>query len=847
MKRIFFIVTIIAVILFFTIGTAIFPSGNPYNNYVYSSTIYTAQETEESPTPVESPTPEESPTPDKPGSYIPIDEESPEASPTPGSIDQETESEKGTDEKPEESPSPALTPLESPSPEPTMKPVVIKVNPIPIYLGEGAIYKITWQGELVGYSKFFVSNRLHLAGEVFYKVESISRLKIGMGQIDNLTFSSALTFHKKNFLPSFFHCTQKQSGVEYKVDCLMSKNLVAQQNKSAKGNYSNFYSFTEGNIPMIFLDNLWGRYDTLVEHYWLLLKSRRTGDIHAYDPILQYGGKIQVKKEGKKAETIEINGKKVEAYKFQLINFQGKVLFNIWVDKKRNILKMEEPGGGLAFTVSNKDVISAFDEIKGVDMWKERVSRSNIFFPNPRDIKKLEIKVEANGRDISAEYSEHGGIIQKFDGESEGGKINGIFTVRSLKTDVKNPLKYPVKEDALPEEVLKYTKEEMGIESKDDTVHRQALETAWKSENVWIAAKSINKWVTNNIALGISLPSAKMTLASEQGNSESRALLAIALCRALGIPARRAGGIVFSAGNFIPHYWFEAYMGPESGWVPLDPSTGEADQLSATHIKLFQNGDLWSLKTKVIDFAPKPPEKLTFINRELTWPVGEERIYEIKKEENKLGEETVLVEEVTVLEDQETYKIKFNSSLDMEGRKVRAEAHYWTTPQSLPVKYDKKLQSGDRTEEQNFLLKGKMMIEEVKGYRGDFTRDIPFSHGAYLADPHFLSQWALIGGQFFDLKIGKSYRFYVFIPETLTVEKVTATVKKFESVEAGEKIYDAFRVETNKGIIFWIEKGNNRVVKVRFGVQQVDLNLVKTRLKIWQDLRKTRNEDCHSE
>ncbi|MCD4782714.1 MAG: hypothetical protein K8T10_02670 [Candidatus Eremiobacteraeota bacterium] len=826
MKRIF-IITIITMVLIFTITMAIFPSENPVNKSSYSCRgILTAQDVEESPTPAESPVP------DKPGSSTPVDEKTPEASPTPEQIDRDPESKEDPGKKPEELPSPTPTPLGVPTPAPKTKPVVLKVNPIPIYLGEGAIYKITWQGELVGYSKFFVSNKMKLAGETFYKLESVSKLKIGMGQIDNLTFSSAITFHKKNLLPTFFHCTQKQSGFEYKVDCLISNNLVAQQNKSGKGNYSNFHSFTDGDIPMIFLDNLWGRYDTLIEHYWLLLKSRRTGNIHAYDPILQYGGNIQIRKAGKKAESIEINGKKFKAYKFQLVNFQGKVLFNIWTDEKRNILKMKEPGGGLAFTISNKNVISAFKEAKGVDMWKERVSHSNIFFPNPRDIKKLEIEMEAQGRDISADYTEHGGITQKFEGESGDGKIQGVFTVRTLKANVKNPLAYPIKEGTLPEEVLKYTKHEMGIESDDDTIHRQALEVAWKSKNVWVAAKNINKWVTNNVSLGISLPSAKMTLAGEQGNSESRALLAIALCRALGIPARKAGGIVFSTGNFIPHYWFEVYMGAESGWIPLDPSTGEADQLSATHIKLFQDGDLRSLKTKVLDFAPKPPERLTFINREITWPVGEERTYEIKREEKKIGEETALVEEVTVLGEQETYKMKFRSDLEIEGRKVGAEAMYWTTPQGLPVKYDKKLQSGDRSVEQNFLLKGKMMLEEVKGYRGDLTREIPFSHGAYLADPHFLSQWALIAGQFFDLKIGKSYRFYVFIPETLTVEKVIATVKKFESVEAGEKIYDAFRIETNKGIIFWIEKGNNRVVKVKFAVQQVDLELVKTRLKI---------------
>ncbi len=711
-----------------------------------------------------------------------------------------------------------------------MPPIPAKGS-IPMVKGERYTYRITWQGKLAGYSKFYVANVLSLAGKTFYKLDSTSQLRIGMGDIEKLSFSSDITVQADKYEPSFFHCTQKQGGIQYDVDCLISRNLVAQTNKSEKSGDSNIYSYEDNNIPVIFFNNLWGRIDTLVEHTWILLRSRRTGKIHAYDPILQSGGTLEIVKEGDGLEAIEVDGKKVKANHFKLIGFRNEVLFDIWTDKWRNILKMEEPGGGITFELTNDNVLSELEKSPGVDMWKERVSRSNIFFPNARDIKFMKVEAEVQGRNIKPSFTDLKGMKQDFEGEAAEGNIKGTFSVNTEETKVEKPLAFPIKEE-LPPEVQEYTKKEIGIETDDKNIQGKALETAWKSKDVWEAAQRVNKWVKENIVLGISLPSAKMTLANEQGNSESKAMLAIALCRAAGIPTRRAGGVIFSAGNFIPHHWFEVWTGPDAGWVPLDPSTGAAGALGATHIKLFGEGEIWKLNVKVVDFDPKPEERITFINRELTWPVGEERIYAVKNGENVIGKETALMEEVTLYDDHETYKMKLQTHLEMGNRTLDADAIYWMTPQGLPYRYEKEVKSGDMEEKQEFTQSGNMLIQKITGFQGEFTREIPFSQGAYFADPHFLCQWALIAGQFYDIKVGKVYNIHAFIPETLSLESITATVKNFESVESGEKIYDCFRIETNKGIVFWIEKESYRVVKVSFRIQQIDLELQETKLKI---------------
>lgn len=735
---------------------------------------------------------------------------------------------------PVSSPSPAFSssPVPSPSPGPSIVPSRKQnIDPMNLIVGQRFIYKIAWRDKLAGYTKFFVDKRMSLAGEGFYKMESLCRMKIGMEGISELAFSSQMTVSSKNLLPTFFYCLQKQGDEEYQVDCLVSNNLVSQQNRSPRGDTVQFQLFDDGNVPMIYFTNLWGRYDTLLDHVWLILKSRRMGKIHVYDPILQQLGYLELVKAEKPEDRIKVNGREMNANHFLLYGIRGNLMFDIWTDENRNILLMEEPGGmGFSFTLSDNEVVKACEESKGVDLWKYRVARSNIFLPNPRDIERLKVEVKAEGGQFEPQYEGSPFLVQKFDGKLENGILEGRFALERKTAEIKKPLLFPIK-TPMPEEFGQYMKPAPGIESEDDLVKNKALEVAWRSKDVWEASVKINKWIAENITFGVALPSARMTVANGQGNGESRALLAIALCRSLGIPARKVGGVLFSAGNFIPHYWYEVYVG-EQGWIPLDPSTGEEGALGATHIRLFTVGDLKNLSVQVLDFSPRPPERLTFINREITWPVGEERVYAVKRDGEKIGSETALMDSVGVLNDQEVYVMKLASILKIGGRDIASNASFWTTPQGLPVKFLRDVRMGSLSESQEFVLKDDVMIQTVKSSSDEFTREIPFSKGAYLADPQFLCQWAMVGGQFYNVNIGMKYRFYVFIPETLTVEAVTATVKQFESVESGEKIYDCFRVDTNKGITFWIDRKNQIVVKISFTNQKVDLELESTKLKI---------------
>ncbi len=67
--------------------------------------------------------------------------------------------------------------------------------------------------------------------------------------------------------------------------------------------------------------------------------------------------------------------------------------------------------------------------------------------------------------------------------------------------------------------------------------------------------------------------SASEALAAQAGDCTEHAVLAVALLRALGVPARNLYGLVLTDnGRFFFHQWIEAYTG--NGWTSADPTFG---------------------------------------------------------------------------------------------------------------------------------------------------------------------------------------------------------------------------------------------------------------------------------
>lgn len=106
-----------------------------------------------------------------------------------------------------------------------------------------------------------------------------------------------------------------------------------------------------------------------------------------------------------------------------------------------------------------------------------------------------------------------------------------------------------------------------------------SVEIVREEKNPYLAAKSIYKWVTDNIMYSyareystlINIP--QIIYERKAGDCGMEALLFITLCRINGIAARWQSGWEFMSGKTGMHDWAEIFIEPY-GWIPVDPYMG---------------------------------------------------------------------------------------------------------------------------------------------------------------------------------------------------------------------------------------------------------------------------------
>lgn len=132
------------------------------------------------------------------------------------------------------------------------------------------------------------------------------------------------------------------------------------------------------------------------------------------------------------------------------------------------------------------------------------------------------------------------------------------------------------------------------VEAKDPDIVALAKRIAGPEKNAYLVAKAVNRWVFENLKkdYGVSSDRASDVLKLMRGDCTEHSLLAVALLRALGIPAKRVDGVVYVLqGDQTPalywHEWVEAYVGE---WTQLDPTFGQ-DVVDATHFALGEEAN----------------------------------------------------------------------------------------------------------------------------------------------------------------------------------------------------------------------------------------------------------------
>jgi hypothetical protein len=176
--------------------------------------------------------------------------------------------------------------------------------------------------------------------------------------------------------------------------------------------------------------------------------------------------------------------------------------------------------------------------------------------------------------------------------------------------------------DHRSEKAVPLTEEERGknlkatstIQSDHETVRRRAQTIVGTEKDPVRAVRLLQRWVYRNLRKSYTdnADNALAILDNLAGDCTEHSLLFVALARAVNIPARQVGGIVYDPSGqsrFGWHAWAEIHDG--SQWVTVDPTWNQV-YVDATHIKLSEGGQDYAwlnvagkMKMKVVKFQTK--------------------------------------------------------------------------------------------------------------------------------------------------------------------------------------------------------------------------------------------------
>jgi hypothetical protein len=155
------------------------------------------------------------------------------------------------------------------------------------------------------------------------------------------------------------------------------------------------------------------------------------------------------------------------------------------------------------------------------------------------------------------------------------------------------PVKYPY--DGKDKAIKKALESTEYLQTKDDKIVDLVKYAAATPDDAVKASLQIENFVMGYITkkdFSVGYASAAEVARSRQGDCTEHALLTAAMCRAAGIPARVACGLVYAdaigekKNVFGAHMWTEVYLGDK--WFPID-STRAPNGFSAGHITLARS------------------------------------------------------------------------------------------------------------------------------------------------------------------------------------------------------------------------------------------------------------------
>ena len=276
-----------------------------------------------------------------------------------------------------------------------------------------------------------------------------------------------------------------------------------------------------------------------------------------------------------------LGGVKVKLHKAVTLNQKEKVPADAYVTDKGETVEIDF-GPTMRARAEPKAVAQRLDQVEVFGL--TRVVLPQVPPPTVRSVPgKLELVV--SGLPDSFQKDTYRQKFEKLPGDKTR------VTLLAIAPDPKKLARLPLRDDPALEPELKST---LAVESSDPRIRATARRIVGNEKDAYAAAKRIVAWVGQHMQkdYGASADRATDVLRQMKGDCTEHSLLAEALLRASGIPARRVDGLVYVMNDDgVPalywHEWVEAYVGE---WTQLDPTFGEP-VADATHFAVGEEGN----------------------------------------------------------------------------------------------------------------------------------------------------------------------------------------------------------------------------------------------------------------
>jgi hypothetical protein len=297
---------------------------------------------------------------------------------------------------------------------------------------------------------------------------------------------------------------------------------------------------------------------------------------------------LEEKKEGDAVKAVRVMKKllRVEAAPDK-IEIEGRPLplprQVVWLDKDLLPVRIETDMPGLGKLTAYRTTRALAEEKGAAPALLPDFGLNNLITLNKPIDKPLESKTAVFRLTVTGDDEPSGAFAR--DIRQEARNVKGDSFEMIVKSQA-GPVKTAKPEKAKEE----YLKSCFFLDSDDATVKGLAAKAVGDEADAWSRAKRVERWVHENMTPdgGVEFVPASKTARDLRGDCRQHAMLTAAMCRAAGVPARTALGLVYvrdaKRGPILGfHMWTEVNV--EDQWVGLDATLGRGG-VGVGHLKI---------------------------------------------------------------------------------------------------------------------------------------------------------------------------------------------------------------------------------------------------------------------